>query len=105
LPERQECGILPGKSGNLHSQNGKLAILQAGHSGMLLTVYFALNTGTATMTDQDQLTLDDIAYTADVNLFLKTLARIRSRLLGQNASRGDNETHEAEDRGQTDEKE
>jgi hypothetical protein len=57
------------------------------------------------MTDQDPLTLDDIAYTADVNLFLKTLARILTRLLGQNESGGDNETHEAEDRGQTDDKE
>ena len=57
------------------------------------------------MTDQDQFTLDDIAYTADVNLFLKTLARILSRLLGQNESDGDNETHEADERGQTDDKE
>ncbi len=57
------------------------------------------------MTDHNQLTLDDIAYTADVNIFLKTLARILARLLGQNESDSDNETHEAEDRGQTDEKE
>jgi hypothetical protein len=73
---------------------------------MLSIVYSALNRGTATMTDhQDQLTLDDIAYTADVNLFLKTLARILTRLLGQNESGSDNETHEAEDRGPTDDKE
>jgi hypothetical protein len=73
---------------------------------MLLTVYLALSTGTAIMIDhQDQLTLDDIAYTADVNLFLKTLARILTRLLGQNEPGGDNDTHEAADRGQTDEEE
>jgi hypothetical protein len=56
------------------------------------------------MTDQDQLTLDDIAYTADVNLFLKTLARILTRLLGQNDADSDNDTHEAADRGPTDER-
>jgi hypothetical protein len=72
---------------------------------MLLAVHFALHTGTATMTNRDQLALDDIAYTADVNLFLKTLARMLTRLLGQNESGGDNETHEADDRGQADEKE
>jgi hypothetical protein len=57
------------------------------------------------MTDFDHYTLDDIAYTADVNIFLKTLARIIARLLGQNESDDDNETHEAELSGQTDEKE
>ncbi len=57
------------------------------------------------MTDHNQFTLDDIAYTADVNIFLKTLARIMARLLGQNESGNDNQTHEAEDRGQTDKKE
>jgi hypothetical protein len=57
------------------------------------------------MTDQDHFTLDDIAYTADVNIFLKTLARIMARLLGQNESGNDNGTHEAEDRGQKDKKE
>jgi hypothetical protein len=73
---------------------------------MLSIVYSALNRGTATMTDhQDQLTLDDIAYTADVNLFLKTLARILTRLLGQNEPGGDNDTHEAADRGPIDDKE
>ena len=57
------------------------------------------------MTDHDQLTLDDIAYTADVNIFLKTLARIIARLLGQSESANDNGTHEADHRGQSDEKE
>jgi hypothetical protein len=57
------------------------------------------------MTDHNQLTLDDIAYTADVNIFLKTLARIMARLLGQSESANDNGAHEAEDRGQADEKE
>jgi len=57
------------------------------------------------MTDHDQFTLDDIAYTADVNIFLKTLARIIARMLGQNESGSDNETQEAELSGQTDEKE
>ncbi len=62
------------------------------------------------MTDQNQFTLDDIAYTADVNIFLKTLARIIARMLGQNESDDDNdahyrESHEAELIGQADEKE
>jgi hypothetical protein len=57
------------------------------------------------MTDHNQLTLDDIAYTADVNIFLKTLARIIIRMLGQNEADNDNETHEAELSGQADEKE
>ncbi len=57
------------------------------------------------MTDLDRYTLDDIAYTADVNVFLKTLARIIARMLGQNEADNDNETHEAEVSGQTDEKE
>jgi hypothetical protein len=57
------------------------------------------------MTDYDQYTLDDIAYTADVNIFLKTLARIIARMLGQNESDNDNEIQKAELSGQTDEKE
>ncbi len=57
------------------------------------------------MIDHDQLTLDDIAYTADVNIFLKTLARIIARLLGQSDSANDNGTHEAGDHGLTSEKE
>jgi hypothetical protein len=62
------------------------------------------------MTDHDQFTLDDIAYTADVNIFLKTLARIIVRMLGQNESGSDNdahyrELHEADHRGQADQKE
>jgi len=57
------------------------------------------------MTDRNQFTLDDIAYTADVNIFLKTLARIIARMLGQNEADNDNETHEAELSGQPDEKE
>ena len=57
------------------------------------------------MTDPDQFTLDDIAYTADVNIFLKTLARIIVRMLGQNDSSNDNEAHEADQRGQANEKE
>ena len=57
------------------------------------------------MTDLDRYTLDDIAYKADVNIFLKTLARIIARMLGQNEPDNDNETHEAEVSGQTDEKE
>ena len=57
------------------------------------------------MTDHDQLTLDDTAYTADVNIFLKTLARIIARLLGQSESANDNGAHEADHRGQSDEKE
>jgi hypothetical protein len=57
------------------------------------------------MTDHSQFTLDDIVYTADVNIFLKTLARIIARVLGQNESDDDNQTHEAEYRGQADEKE
>jgi hypothetical protein len=56
------------------------------------------------MTDQNQFALDDIAYTADVNIFLKTLARIVARMLGQNESDDDNETQEAELSGQADEK-
>ncbi len=57
------------------------------------------------MTNLDRYTLDDIAYTADVNIFLKTLARIIARMLGQNEPDNDNETYEAEVSGQTDEKE
>jgi len=57
------------------------------------------------MTNLDRYTLDDIAYTADVNIFLKTLARIIARMLGQNEPDNDNEIHEAEVSGQTDEKE
>jgi hypothetical protein len=57
------------------------------------------------MTDHNQFTLDDIAYTADVNIFLKTLARIIARVLGQKESDNDNEAHEADHRGQADEKE
>jgi hypothetical protein len=57
------------------------------------------------MTDQNQFTLDDIAYTADVNIFLKTFARIIARVLGQNESDDDNENLEAELSGQADEKE
>ncbi len=57
------------------------------------------------MTEHDQFTLDDVAYTADVNIFLKTLARIIARMLGQNESDDANETHEAELSGQADEKE
>jgi hypothetical protein len=57
------------------------------------------------MTDHDQLTLDDIAYTADVSIFLKTLARIVARVFGQSESDNDNETYEAESCGLTDEKE
>ncbi len=57
------------------------------------------------MNEHDQFTLNDIAYTADVNIFLKTLARIIARMLGQNESDDDNETHEAELSGQADEKE
>jgi hypothetical protein len=57
------------------------------------------------MTDHDHFTLDDIAYTADVNIFLKTLARIIARVLGQSESGNDNQTHEADHRGQADEKE
>ena len=50
------------------------------------------------MTDQDHLMLDDIAYTADVNLFLKTLARIIARLFGETKTSDDNEhQHEAEE--------
>jgi hypothetical protein len=105
LLECLESVILLRQAVDLHPQTGKFTILRAGHSGMLLTVYLVLHPGTATMTDDNQLTLDDIAYTADVNLFLKTLARILTRLLGQNESGGDNENHEADDRGQTDEKE
>jgi hypothetical protein len=43
------------------------------------------------MTDQDHLMLDDIAYTADVNLFLTTLARIIARLFGEAEASDDNE--------------
>jgi hypothetical protein len=43
------------------------------------------------MTDQDHLMLDDIAYTADVNLFLTTLARIIARLFGEAEVSDDNE--------------
>lgn len=57
------------------------------------------------MTEHDHLTLDDVAYTTEVTLFLKTLARIMRRLLGQSESGDDNGTHEADHRGQSDEKE
>ncbi|MCD4686844.1 MAG: hypothetical protein K8S97_13000 [Anaerolineae bacterium] len=57
------------------------------------------------MTDHDKHTLDDIDYTADVNIFLKTLARIIARMLGQNESDNDNETHEADHHGQANQKE
>jgi hypothetical protein len=57
------------------------------------------------MTDHDPLTLEDIAYTADVAIFLRTLARIMIRLLGQSESGDDNQMHEADDRSQTDDKE
>ncbi len=57
------------------------------------------------MTEHDHLTLDDVAYTTEVTLFLKTLARIMRRLIGQSESGDDNGTHEAGDRGLTDEME
>jgi len=44
------------------------------------------------MSNHDPLTLDDVAYTADVNVFLKTLARIMTRVLGQGESSDDNES-------------
>jgi hypothetical protein len=57
------------------------------------------------MTDHNQLSLDDIAYTADVNLFLKTLARIVARVFGRSESDSDNEDHKVESVGQAEDKE
>ncbi|HEX3050181.1 MAG TPA: hypothetical protein VHP83_05955 [Aggregatilineaceae bacterium] len=49
------------------------------------------------MTDPDHLMLDDIAYTADVNLFLTILARIIARLFGEAETSDDNEHQDQAD--------